>query len=98
MKTQKSNRKNMQVPATLYNTRKKKILAESIRLPLHTTVFQAEIIAINEACKAFLDKRQPNMQFIKILSDSQAALQALNSSIVSSSLVKETITNLNMLA
>ena len=45
--------------------KKKEILAESIRLPLHTTVFQAEIIAINEACKAFLDKRHSNMQFIK---------------------------------
>ena len=45
--------------------KKKEILSESIRLPLHTTVFQAEIIAINEARKAFLDKHQPNMQFMK---------------------------------
>ena len=53
-------------------------------------------MTINDACKAFLDKCQPNMQFMKN-SDPQAALQARNSSIVSSSLVKETITNLNML-
>ena len=37
-------------------------------------------------------------QFIKTFSDSQAALQALKSSIVSSPLVKQTITNSNMLA
>ena len=30
--------------------KKKELIADSIRLPMHTTVFQAEIIAINEAC------------------------------------------------
>ena len=55
---------------------------------MHTTVFQAEIIAINEACKKFIDTKQSNMQYIKIFSDSQAAILALNSITVTSSLVK----------
>ena len=46
--------------------RKREIIADSIRLPMHTTVFQAEIIAINEACKTFIDTKQSNMQYIKI--------------------------------
>ena len=65
---------------------------------MHTTVFQAEIIAINEACKKFIDTKQSNMQFIKIFSDSQAAILALNSNTVTSSLVKQTIITLNLLA
>ena len=35
--------------------RKREIIADSIRLPMHTTFFQAEIIAINEACKNFIN-------------------------------------------
>ena len=65
---------------------------------MHTTVFQAEIIAINEACKKFNDIKQSNMQYIKIFSDSQAAILALNSNTVTSSLVKQTIITLNLLA
>ena len=65
---------------------------------MHTTVFQAEIITINEACKAFNNTRQNNMQYIKIFSDSQAAILALNNNIVASSLVQQTIINLNVLA
>ena len=65
---------------------------------MHTTVFQAEIIAINEACKKFIDTKQRNMQYVKIFSDSQAAILALNSNTVTSSLVKQTIITLNLLA
>ena len=65
---------------------------------MHTTVFQAEIIAINEACKKCIDTKQNNMQYIKIFSDSQAAILALNSNTVTSSLVKQTINTLNLLA
>ena len=65
---------------------------------MHTTVFQAEIIAINEACKKFIDTRQSNMQYIKIFSDSQATILALNNNTVTSSLVKQTIITLNRLA
>ena len=65
---------------------------------MHTTVFQAEIIAINEACKKFIDIKQSNMQYIKVFSDSQAAILALNSNTVTSSLVKQTIITLNLLA
>ena len=73
-------------------------MAHSIRLPMHTTVFQAEIIAIDEACKKFIDTKQSNMQYIKIFSDSQAAILALNSNTVTSSLIKQTIITLNQLA
>ena len=38
------------------------------------------------------------MQYIKIFSDSQAAILALNSNTVTSSLVKQTIITLNLLA
>ena len=65
---------------------------------MHTTVFQAEIIAINEACKTFNETKQSNMQYIKIFSDSQASVLALNNNIVTSSLVKQTIITLNSLA
>ena len=65
---------------------------------MHTTVFQAEIIAINEACKKFIDTKQSNMQYIKIFSYSQAAISALNNNTVISSLVKQTIITLNLLA
>ena len=68
------------------------------RQPIHTTVFQTEIIAINEACKKFIDTKQRNMQYIKIFSYSQAAILALNSNTVTSSLVKQTIITLNLLA
>ena len=76
--------------------RKREVIADSIRLPMHTTVFQA--IAINEACKTFIDTKQSYMQYIKIFSDSQAAILALNSNTITSSLVKHTIINLNLLA
>ena len=66
--------------------KKRELIADSIRLPMHTTVFQAEIIAINEACKKFIDTKQSNMQYIKIFSDSQAAILALNSNTITSSL------------
>ena len=65
---------------------------------MHTTIFQAEIIAINEAYKTFIDTKQSNMQYIKFFSDSQAAVLALNSNTITSSLVKQTIINLNLLA
>ena len=48
--------------------KKRELIADSIRLPMHTTVFQAEIVAINEACKKFIDTKQSNMQYIKIFS------------------------------
>ena len=70
--------------------KKRELIADSIRLPMHTTVFQAEITAINEAYKKFIDIKQSNMQYIKIFSDSQAAILALNSNTVTSSLVKQT--------
>ena len=47
---------------------------------------------------ANIDTKQSNMQYIKICSDSQAAILALNSNTVTSSSVKQTIITLNLLA
>ena len=53
------------------------ILEDSIRLPDWSTVFQAEIHAIEAACKGLL---QLNVEptYVKIFSDSQAAIRALH--------------------
>ena len=52
---------------------------KSIRLSYNTTVFQAEVIAIREAIKTFKTIKKPHHQYIKIMTDSQAALLALHS-------------------
>ena len=47
-------------------------------MPDTSTVFQAEIEAINHACLyAIANTHELNFKYIKILSDSQAAIQAL---------------------
>ena len=66
------------------------------RLPEFATVFQAEILAIREAC-AWLETC-PNAHFVKICVDSMAALQALSSDHISSSLVRDTVRILNRVA
>ena len=72
------------------------LLDLSFRLPDHSTVFQAEIFAINQAAIAVLN--MPNFQFIKFFVDSQAALLALNNKHVTSRLVGDTIHNLNLIS
>ena len=57
----------------------KKIHAKSIHMPDTSTVFQAEIEAISHACQyAIANPRELDINYIKILSDSQAAIKALN--------------------
>ena len=57
----------------------KRIHTESIPLPDTSTVFQAEIEAISNACKyALANPNNLDIKYIKILSDSQAAIKALN--------------------
>ena len=68
---------------------------ESLKLPDHATVFQAEVMAINK-CAEYLLKLE-NPKFVKILVDSQAALLALASSTVTSKLVLQTMGNLEAL-
>ena len=57
----------------------KRIHAESIHMPDTSTVFQAEIEAISHACQyALANPQELNIKYIKILSDSQPAIKALN--------------------
>ena len=68
----------------IYHNNKRKH-AESIHLPDTSTVFQAEIEAINHACQyAIANLQELDLKFIKILSDSQAAIKALNNSRITS--------------
>ena len=61
------------------------------------TVFQAEVIAIREATKNFSAEIKPEQKYIKIFTDSQAALQALANNNFTSKIVKETCLELNKL-
>ena len=48
-------------------------------MPNTSTVFQAEIEAISHACQyALANLKELNINYVKILSDSQAAIKALN--------------------
>ena len=57
----------------------------------HATVFQAEMEAIYQACK-YMDTEYNNFKprYIKILTDSQSALQALNNIDFKSSIALKT--------
>ena len=77
----------------LYNN--KPIYSESFRLPNKASVFQAEILAINQAALFLHDLH--NLKYIKFFVDSQAALLALNNKTISSRLVGDTVHNLNLI-
>ena len=71
--------------------------SDSFRLDKHGTVFQAELMAIEKACNHLLtDTAIPS--FIKIFSDSQAAIKALANSRYISKTVCNTATAMNKLA
>ena len=59
------------------------------------TVFQTEIHAIKMAMQCYNNHILNSDLYIKVFSDSRAAIQALNSNIVTSQLVKDTVTHLN---
>ena len=64
----------------------------------NTTVFMAEIEAIKRSVEYVINSNLlPDMKFLKIYVDSQAALLALNSVEIGSTQVKETIISLNQL-
>ena len=73
------------------------IAAKSIRLSENTTVFQAELLAIREAATHFIRTKTLQQQYIKIMTDSQAALQALDATEYTSRIVKTTMDELNAL-
>ena len=63
---------------TIYN-KNRRIHTESIHMPATSSVFQAKIEAINHACQFTLAHLPDhNINNIKILSDSQAEIKALN--------------------
>ena len=68
----------------------------SKRLPNECTVSQAEIMAIKMAMVELVANPSEDDSYIKIFSDSRAAIQALNNSTVSSQIVKDTISALNL--
>ena len=77
----------------------KRIHTESIHLPGTSTVFQAKIEAISHACQyALANLKEWNINYIKILSDSQAAIKALNKLIITSQSVLTTLEFMETLA
>ena len=78
---------------------KSMVTSNSCNLPTTSTVFQAEIIGIKLACeemvKMYADKP---FKYVKIFSDSQAAIAAIDSSEVTSQAVLDTKIALNRLA
>ena len=72
------------------------IAADSIRLPDYTTVYQAEVLAIRLAMIEVRQHLREEDRYIKIFSDSQAALKSLAKSKVKSHVVGQTIRELNI--
>ena len=70
---------------------------DSVRLPDYGTVFQGEMLAIKLAAERCYEKLAPGTKYIKLFSDSQAALKSLNKPNVKSKLVAQTIAALNNL-
>ena len=76
---------------------KHEITARSHRLPDHSTVFQAEIMAICKAAEEMLNLQTDNLRFVKFFVDSQAAIAALGNPSVKSKAVANAIDALNSL-
>ena len=72
------------------------ILEGKKRLPDEATVFQAELMAIKMAMFDITGSLGNEDRYVKLFSDSRSAIQALNSSTVSSQLVKDTISAINL--
>lgn len=70
---------------------------QSFKLPKNCSIFQAEIFAISEALSLIKSKDFRNKSFV-ICIDSQAAINALNSSTITSKLVSDCLTKLKSLA
>ena len=74
------------------------IQTQSINLTGEASIFQAELIAIQEAAKYLISSENTDGLYIKFFSDSQAALQALKSNQCKAQTVKDTHEALNTLA
>ena len=77
---------------------KAEIASEHFRLPNHATVFQAELLAIKLACQTLLQLPDSHPRFVKIFSDSQAAIRALANHTTKSRTVSDTANALDELA
>ena len=78
--------------------RKQRTRVFNCKLSENATVFQAEIFAIYKAVKYLISLRhEKEFKYVKILTDSQAALQALDNPHIRSRLVMDTVTELNEL-
>jgi ribonuclease HI len=69
----------------------------SIKLEDHNTVFQAEVFAIQK-CAKYIQSREIKEKQIVIHSDSKSALMAINSNIITSTLVSQTVKELQKLS
>ena len=68
-------------------------------MPDTSTVFQAEIEAISHACQyALANPQELDIKYIKILSDSQAAIMALNKPGITSQSVLTALEYMEILA
>ena len=72
------------------------ILEGKRRLPDEATVFEAELMAIKMAMFDLAGCLINEDRYVKLSSDSRSAIQALNSSTVSSQLVKDTVSAINL--
>ena len=73
----------------------KEIITGSIKLLYNSTVFQAEI---REAVKEFQKQIRPEQKYVKIFTDSQAALKALNRKYITQHTVHDAHIALNSLS
>ena len=66
------------------------VTTESISLNKEATVFQAEAVAIEKAAKFLIDQSETQDKYIRIFSDSQAVLKALDKEGVTSQTILNT--------
>ena len=74
------------------------LISEAYHLPDYATVFQAEVIAINRACRYLLHNKPRGLHYVKFFVDSQAAIAALQNPILKSRTVWDTVELLEQLA
>ena len=71
--------------------------AEGIKLNPNVTIFQSEAKAVCEAAQWLRLNRLDSENYVRIFTESQATIQALNNPHVTSKLIEDTITQLNLL-
>ena len=67
-------------------------------MPDSATVFQAELIGIKTGCEFFFENNEHKPKYVKIISDSQAALLALNNNTFTSTTALDTAEAISNLA